>query len=735
MILRRIIVLLFILCLRSIDSEAHQKVLNLIAVDQINHQQIQNAYVFVDGKLIGSTNRDGIISLELVIGDIHTIKITHLSYIDVEFRVDYDGRDSIIVYLNQRIGRLSDIVVFSSPTGSGVQYQAGNVIGTQSLIHRSDVSLGSMLDGEPGVTMRSMGPAATRPIIRGLDGDRILILENGLRMGDISGTAADHTIAMDPSALERVEIVRGPSSLLYGSSAIGGVINMRTADIPGNISDPVTGSFKTMYSSVNDLLSLSARVSGRSGKHSYTSRISSKNAGDIRTPTLRIPGTDVNSLEYAIGYGFANTGLDFGTAISGISGAYGIPVEPESDESVHIKYTRNAVQGQLELVSSGRIHKHELKYNLTRFDQQELVFEANEFGVTEDNLALAYDLNSANVDYRLHHGKNIFSDQGIIGITGLLRKYEVSGDDAFTPGDVIRSFSLYTFQERALIRNLTSQVGLRLDSRWLKVLENEANPGINEDRTDLNLAYSVGINYKIGKFDLAFQFARSHRQIGVEELFSFGPHLGAGVFEIGDPDLETEISTGFDMMIKYSADNIRMELSLFHNAIHNFVMFAPQGFSDMESGLPVFAYNSTRAVLRGYELELEQVLTDHWTSKFSLDYVRGSLNDVSGEPLPMMPPLRVNVQLNYNTSNFWSGIQFRNVFDQSRVAENEYSTPGYRVVQINTGYRIGKDQLYSIHFRIDNLFNEKYRDHLTRMETRNYLMPGRSFNLIFSMNF
>jgi hypothetical protein len=164
----------------------------------------------------------------------HSLVITGMGYVTEKIEVEIvPGRNlEINIELDYRGLDLDEVVVTSSPTARGFRYQPDNVFTGEQLQRRADISFGEMLDGEPGISMRSMGPTPSRPVIRGLDGDRILILQNGERMGDLSETAAGHAISLDPLSANRVEVVRGPASLLYGSSAIGGVINLMTGDIP-----------------------------------------------------------------------------------------------------------------------------------------------------------------------------------------------------------------------------------------------------------------------------------------------------------------------------------------------------------------------------------------------------------------------------------------------------------------------------------------------------------------------
>ena len=242
-----------------------------------------------------------------------------------------------------------------------------------------------MLDGEPGIAMRSFGPAPARPVIRGFDGDRVLILENGNRMGDLSNTAADHNIAMEPMAAERVEVVRGPASLLYGSSAIGGVVNLFTADIPRDWRPHHTGTFSAEGASMNDGVTGYGRYQYGSDAWATTARLSYRNAGDVRTPDGLLPGTFIDNIEGAAGLGFTQSNLQGGISVSAIDHNFGLPEEiDDPDEEAEIRMNQQTVQGELEWDTGGFLEAVELRFHGARLFQQEVETEFNPDGTIDD---------------------------------------------------------------------------------------------------------------------------------------------------------------------------------------------------------------------------------------------------------------------------------------------------------------------------------------------------------------
>jgi len=227
--------------------------------------------------------------------------------------------------------------------------------------------------------------------------------------------------------------------------------------------------------------------------------------------------------------------------------------------------------------------------------------------------------------------------------------------------------------------------------------------------------------------------ARAFRAPGVEELYSDAPHLAAGSYDIGDPTLQNEVSIGTDAFVNYSSGRLSSELSVFLNVIDNFVDFTPTGEVHEPSGLPVFVYSSTDARLYGFELSTRFVISNTLQAVVGFDYVRGQQRGGEGESLTFIPPLRTHLSMTYDNGSLWLGPRARIVAEQTRVAPNENSTDGYILLGMDAGYRFGHG--LSLSLRMDNLLNESYRDHLSRVENRNNPMPGRNLNAMLRWEF
>ncbi len=629
--------------------------------------------------------------------------------------------------------RLDEIIITSSPTQSGFRYQPDQAFSGEDLQRRSEASFGEMLNTEPGVSMRSMGSMPSRPVIRGLDGDRILILENGERMGDISETSADHSISLDPLAASRVEVVRGPASLLYGSSALGGVINLMTTDIPDDADQGSNGIFSLQGSTVNKMGAGFGRYTYARDNLAASARLSYRQAGDMNTPDGLIPGTSMQSYDGAAGFGFNRPNSVGGISVSLANQAYEIPDSPDNpDESVEIRMQRQAIQGRTNFTRKGFFDKGQWRFNVTRMAQDEVELERDSAGNWDEEVGLFYKKSAFSTTATVQHIPVGMFDRGAIGINMHGHSLDVGGNDIYTPGERRLSAGLFTFQEIPLSNIFRLQTGLRIDFQHTAALPNLVFPNIDSKRTAVNYSGSVGLNHRpMPGVEVGGQFARSHRNPSIEELFANGKHLGGGVFEVGSPNLKDEVGNGGDFFIRFSNEKIDVEAAGFINYFRNFIIFQPSGLTDEESGFPIFRYEGDEARLMGGELSVSYNPVAGLTLYAGLDYVHGERIQNGREYLPFIPPLRFTSHIEYDFGNAWVGAKALLVSTQNKVAAEEEITEGYSLIGLIAGYRLSLSGRHVLILRADNLLNTRYRDHLSRIEDRNLLMPGRNINLAY----
>ncbi len=649
-------------------------------------------------------------------------RLTHKVFLEANksIEVDFELRPVAI--------SLQEFVITSSPTASGFRYQPDRVILGEELQRKNEASFGEMLRKESGLNMRSLGSAPSRPVIRGLDGARILVLQNGERMGDISETSADHSISLDPLAASRVDVVRGPASLLYGPSALGGVVNIFTTDIPDDVGNETSGVLSLQGANANSMMAGFGRVTVGTGNWAGTARLSLRNAEETNTPTGPIPGTELRNFDGALGAAFIGNNSSGGVSLSLNNQAFGLPVfSLLDDERVEIRMQRLSAQGRYNFRRTGFFDKGQLRINLATMHQDEVEMENG-----EEETGLSFLKNSMSSSLTIQHRPFSFFDRGAIGLNLFAHNMEVKGGEAFSPGERKISAGVFTFQEIPLSNTFRLQYGLRLDAQHTAALSNQVFPNSNQSRTTLNYSGSLGVNHRpLPGWEIGAQLARSHRNPKVQELFSDGVHIGAGVYEVGNPRLKDEVGNGGDLFVKYSNKRFDAELAIFHNRFLNYIIFAPTGIIDEPSGFPVFRYERDLASLWGGEFSAAWRPANFFQVDFGVDYVQGQRISDEIEPLPFIPPLRVKTSFEFDLDNFWFGANAMAVSAQNRVAPDELPTDGYLLLGATAGIRLNKGGRHVLMIRADNLLDIAYRDHLSRMENRNFLMPGRNLNLAY----
>ena len=665
----------------------------------------------------------------------YTLLIRSVGFVTATLDINHPDDGMIVVRLVPSLLQSDELIVTSSPIGTNVRYQPAQALNAEMLQQKAAPSLGEMLDGTPGVTTRSFGSAPARPVIRGFDGDRVLVMQNGERMGDLSGTAVDHAVALDPLALDRVEIVRGPASLLYGSSAVGGVVNMFSNDLPREWDKGTSATMATHIATMNKMGAGLARVQMGTNNFAGTARVIYREGGDLRTPDGRLPDTSIHNLSYGGGLGYRSGPFETGISISGMDYTYGLPEAiDDPNESIEIRMNRINLQS-ISTLKMDRFFDHaELRIHLSDYSHDEFEIERDPTAITETiGISFAQQTLSSSLVLR-HRPINRF--EGALGISFNISDIKVGGVEALTPNANGYFLAGYLYEEIKISNTLTLQAGSRIEFKETFVTTNELFPDASafQDRSDLIYSGAFGINYSpSNRWTAGAQIARAFRTPTIEELYSFAPHAAAGSFDIGNPTLQNEFSLGVDSFIEFQTERTKTQLSLFANRIDNFVDFSPTGDIHEPSRLPFFEYTSKDAILYGFELGSSVAISDVFSGGIGFDYVRGRERSNEQGNLTFIPPFRTHLHFMYDNGSLWIGPRVRIVNKQEKVAQNEEPTDGYLLIGADAGYRFGHGVTLSL--RLDNLLNERYRDHLSRVENRDAPMPGSNLNAMLRWEF
>ncbi|MGH9901306.1 MAG: TonB-dependent receptor, partial [Pyrinomonadaceae bacterium] len=633
-------------------------------------------------------------------------------------------------------------------TASGVEestfdaFRAVNSVNALTLTEESHPSIGEVLEKEPGVAKRSFGPGSARPVIRGFDGDRVLVLQDGLRVGSLGSQSGDHGEPVDVLSLERLEVLKGPATLLYGSNAIGGVVNAITGHDYAH--EGVRGYFTGLAGTTNNQGGVSGGVEFGVGRWMFWGNGSGQRTGDYDTPVGKIPNSKTrvgNGLGcfgwygdkgfFSASYNYDNRryGVPFAGRFEGggeeeEAGALSAVEAAEEEEAqIDLAMRRHALQFNGGLRNTGAfVDSFRLTLNYSDYQHKEL--EGEEVGTTFENKQFVY--------------RGVFDQRksgrltGSFGFSGFHRDYETVGAEALAPPVIQNSFAVFGLEVLDFER-VKFQFGGRLE-------HNSYNPEGRQERSFTGFSGAAGVRlplWKGGAF--VANYTHSYRAPALEELYNFGPHIGNLTFEVGNPNLTRERGDGIDFSVRHASRRVRAEANFYYYNLKDFVFLAPvdedgDGIVDVEDGLTVAEYLQADGRFVGTEVELNLGLHENFWVSLGLDAVDAQLKD-SGTPLPRIPPLRGRVGFDAR----YKGLSVRPeailAKDQDQIFPTETRTAGYAVFNLLASYTLARPH-YAHIFSVNafNLGDRLYRNHLSFIKD---LAPeiGRGVRFTYTVRF
>lgn len=652
---------------------------------------------------------------------------------------------------------LPPVVVTGNPLGSELfdLVQPISVLGGQELFQLRRSTLGETLSGLPGVSSTGFGPNASRPVIRGLDSDRIRILQNGTGVQDASSLSFDHAVAVDPMVMERVEVVRGPAALLYGGSAVGGVVNVLDNRIPQFAVQGVTGRAETRYGGAEREKASGLVLETGNGRLALHMDAYTRDTDDLKikgpniSPRLQAidptrvvtQGTLPNSASASNG-GALGVSLTWDKGYVGLSRSefnsnYGTVAEP--NVIIDMKSNRWDLAAEAREISSF-ITSAKFKLGRTEYVHQE-----KNLGV------VATTFRSTGYDSRLEltHA-NLGPLKGAFGLQMSDLDFSALGDEAFIPKTNTNTKAVFIYEE-AQFGKLKLSFGGRSEHADVRSEGGgptdpyTGNPRFDppQSRNFKPHSESIGALWSFTPgLALAVNGTLTQRAPTFYELYANGPHGATGAYEVGNSTFNTERSRGLDVALRMKSGAHSGSIGVFQNNFKNFVTLFNSGITrdtegrssaiatvtdcgdrtSVESGcvaeiLPELQYRAVPARFRGVEAEgkfrvLEQgANTLDLTLKF--DYVQA--DDLStGLPLPRIAPRRFGAGLDYRLNSFGAKLDVTHVSGQGRVAANELPTDGYTMVNAGVSYRV-KMPLGNLDWfaRGVNLLNADARNHVS----------------------
>ncbi|MGH9785108.1 MAG: TonB-dependent receptor, partial [Terriglobia bacterium] len=621
------------------------------------------------------------------------------------------------------VGRREQITVTASGQEE-VAFQSFKVtssLDAVQLAENAHTNLGEVLENQPGIAKRSFGPGTTRPVIRGFDGDRVLILQDGSRTGSLSSQSGDHGELIDPLSLERLEVVKGPSTLLYGSNALGGVVNAVTGH--DHAHPGLRGYLTGVGGSGNAQGAGNAGFEFGRGPWLVWGGGGGQRTGNYHTPIGEIFNSETRVADTSAGFGWFGNGGYFSLGYGLEDARYGIPLGTESEEElpadeeiVDLTLRRHNVPIRFGFQNLGSaVDAIRVSMNYSKYHHEEIDREA--VGTVFDNKQLVY---RATFDQKQ---AGILS--GSFGFEGHHRDYRTTGEEAIAPPVKLNMFSLFGLEEISA-GAIRFQFGGRYEN-------NRYDPEGLSNRSFNGFSGSAGIQVPVwegGNF--LVNYSHSARTPALEELYNNGPHPGNRTFEIGNPDLKIERGDGVEISLRESSSRIRGEANFFYYNFQNFVYLAPTG--EEEEGLIVADYSQAGSRFLGGEFGLNLSLHSNLWVNLGLDAVSAELKD-SGTPLPRIPPLRGRVGLEAQYKGFQFKPELILADAQDEVFPTETRTAGYATWNLNASYTLAAQHMVHI-FSLNafNLGDRFYRNHLSFIKE---IAPeiGRGVRFSYTMRF
>ena len=648
---------------------------------------------------------------------------------------------------------------------------AVSVLEGEALTRNIRSSIGETLAKQPGVSATFFGPNASRPILRGFDGERVRILTDGIGSFDVSNTSADHAVAINPLLADRVEVVRGPAALLYGSGAIGGVVNVTDRRIARDIPDEWAhvDAMGTLASAAKERSAaaaidvplgqtgLVAHADGsylktgdyRVGGHIFSKELreeAAEQGGEVAEEAEakgRIANTSARTWEVAGGLSWIGAnGGNMGISIARLESNYGIPgtlslddhdhdhegeegdheeEEGHSHDDVRLDMKQTRVDARAEVPMQGAFEKLKFRFGWADYRHDE-VESTGEIGTSFFSNALEGRAELVQAKRGIWRGAS--------GVQVLSRRVEAVGEEATVPLNQTDRVGVFTAQEFDL-GWMNLEAGARVEHSDVRAA------GLGISRGFDALSGSVGGSVPLAEgLRFSVSLAYTERAPAAEELFTNGAHAATRSYEVGNADLKLERSYGVEAVLRGRGEGWRFELSGFFNRFNNFIYLSPTG--EEEDELPVFAYLQHGARYWGLEAEGSVTVARLGEADIDLtgmaDFVRADILGGNG-PAPRIPPLRFLGGVEANGGPFGGRLEVEHVTRATRVAEFETETPAFTLVNASASWRpFGADSPTTLIASVNNIFDVEARRHSSFL--KDYApLPGRDFRLTARVSF
>ena len=653
---------------------------------------------------------------------------------------------------------IQEVIVTAHPlSGEGLS-QAGIVLGGAELERKLATSLGATLSTEPGINSAQYGAAVSRPVIHGLGGPRVRIMEDRIDTLDVSVTSSDHAVTVEPFVADRIEVLKGPSALLYGSGAIGGVVDVHTGRIPHVLPDAaLSGGIESRYDNNSEGLNTTIKADGRLGERwAWHVDANWKDAEDYEIPGFaessrlraleaaeeehddhdehdehegeahdegevrgELPGSALDFETYAGGVSYVADWGFLGVAVSQTQANYGLPGghghhhEEDHGEGDHEEEHEGEHEGEeeegnpvLDLEQTRIDLELGVKDPFGAFDSLNIRLGINDYEHVEiePNGEVATEFTNEAWELR---GELTYSTElwkGAFGVQHTDRDFSATGAEAFVPPVETVETGLFWIAERPFER-FDLEVGARI-GRLEHDPSNASKDSFTTYAVSVGAVVPLGDNWKLGL--VADQASRAPVS---EELYSNGPHLATNAFEIGDSTLDTETATGLAATLSFDRGDWEGAATVYYNHFSKFIY--QQATGEEEDELPVFQFRQNDADFVGIDLEasvrLAQWESGNVTLRGMLDYVSAERGD---ERLPRIPPLRYGAGVSVRFGQIDANLDYMRVSAQDKVADYELKTDAYNDLRLFVGIeRSTSSGSMGLFVQGKNLTDDEQRQH------------------------
>jgi len=748
------------------------------------NQPIENAAVHVHGKDQGvRTNAQGEFSID--VDSQSQLHVSKDNFIDSRIAVN-ENSNNVTVSLTPT--SVETVVVYASALhkNSLEMISPVSVLSGDELKNKSKATLGETLKGLPGVNASYFGPVSSSPIIRGLDGPRVKITQNGLDASDASRIGPDHATSSDSLAAEQIEVLRGPSTLLYGSGAIGGVVNVVDNRIPTSNLDDLTGAAEYSHDTVSNSNTVAAKLETGNDGFNFHFDGTKRSGDDYETPTFNITDEDgdvethnsventfIDSDTFNVGTSYVGDHLTVGFSYGSIETDYGIPghehhdhdheeehdehADEEEEESVYAHLEQDRWQGLISYaLDNNWIENINLRVGYTDYKHSEI--EDGEIGTTFKNETTEARLN---VEHKLAQW------HGMMGYHYSESDYDAIGEEAFTPASVTTTHALYLLEEREF-GDVTLELGARIEDYEITSTITESEHAHDHDEEEdhdegeeesiaysesfTNVSASAGAiwQYTPGQ-SVALSLSHSERAPLSAELLSNGLHIATGTYELGlgyhiednevhfEPeDIKQEKSTNLDFSFRRFSGDFGYTVNFFYNDIKNFYYQQNTGLvydegDGLESAIgahddavAVYQFASKDAELYGVEFDVHYQIDPSAMVKVFGDSTRAKLKDDEGN-LPRIPANKLGSELQYNLGDLQLTLTGTHYFEQDNISAYETKTDGYTIVDAQANYQLSLGAIDTqLYLNVDNITDELGFVHSSFIKDKAPL-PGRNF--------